>query len=359
MKNNIEITAVGDITFSRDIEKYIQKNNNDYTYPLSYVKSYFKNSDISIANLETSLSNKNFINCKSKKFYFKSKPAAIEGIVNSGIDIVNLANNHTTDTGIEGLNNTVNILNKNKISIIGTESQKYIIKTINNIKIGFIGLSNKFYSKNLKNLNVLEKKYILNYKNKQLIQKLRKKVDILIVSIHWGNEYEKEIELQKKLAFQMISLGVNLILGNHPHVIQKMDYIKTKMYSGYVFYSLGNFLFDSHKNKKGVRNTFILKINIDKNKKMKFSYLPCIIYPNLGYAPLPSVKKFQNMYPKFSTKKAEDLYKYIKCSRTASCKNIENFNLKNKKKNKSKKKKICIIVIVIIIMLIILFNIKI
>ena len=111
-----------------------------------------------------------------------------------------------------------------------------------------------------------------------------------------------------------------------------MEIIKVKDHNnernGYVFYSIGNFLFDSHVKHSGVRNTFILKIEIDKNKKYDFSYLPCVIRPTLGYAPIPSTTKYQKIFPKKNTKYADNLYKYIECAKNASC-NIETFNTKN------------------------------
>jgi len=112
---------------------------------------------------------------------------------------------------------------------------------------------------------------------------------------------------------------------------------------GYVFYSLGNFVFDSHVKNRGVRDSFILKIIIDtkilkdiinkkKNKHIKkhfikFEYLPCVIYPNKGFSPIPSQTSYQTMYPKLYTKKGKYLKKYIKCAKTASCK--ENFKNNN------------------------------
>lgn len=329
MNDIVNITAVGDISFSRDIEKYIKKNNYSYNYPLSYVKKYFKHSDLTIANLENPITDNPFI-C-SKKICLKSDPKCIKAIVDSDINLVNLANNHINDCGIKGLNDTLNILEQNNILTIGTESKPYIIKTLKNIRLGFIGISNKFYPKDslyAKNVNSLNKKYILNKYNENIIKKLRKKVDILIVSIHWGQEYHKDYNIyQKNLSYNMIEKGVDIILGHHPHVIQSMEYIKTKNNVGVVFYSLGNFLFDSHKQKKGVRNTYILNIEINiYSKKIKFSYLPCIIYPNKGYSPIPLNDNFDKMYPKFSSTLGEKLYKYTKCSKNASCNTcIENF----------------------------------
>ena len=67
-----------------------------------------------------------------------------------------------------------------------------------------------------------------------------------------------------------------------------------------------------------------MKIEIDKYKKFYFSYLPCIIHPEIGYVPVPTRIEYQKVLPKKTTNDAENLYKYIECSRKASCKIYEN-----------------------------------
>ena len=168
------------------------------------------------------------------------------------------------------------------------------------------------------------------------IKKLKTKVDIIILSIHWGNEYKfNRNQNQYELSKLFVKNGVDIILGHHPHVLQDMEIINiksnNKIKKGYVFYSLGNFLFDSHVKKKGVRDTFILKIEIDKYKKFYFSYLPCIIHPEIGYVPVPTRIEYQKVLPKKTTNDAENLYKYIECSRKTACKIYENLYKKEKK----------------------------
>jgi poly-gamma-glutamate capsule biosynthesis protein CapA/YwtB (metallophosphatase superfamily) len=326
MSNNIKIIAVGDISFTRDISKYVmEKKNGDYKYPLSYVKKYLKDSDISIANLETTITNKK--KCKKSSLNFKSLPKCLDGLLDAGINLVNLANNHMNDYLSSGLHDTINILKKNNINIIGVKNFIHHIYKIKNLSIGFLGVCRKFIKIKNSNINIIDNNFdlILNQ-----IRSLKKKADIIILSIHWGTEYEfKRNKNQYELSKMFIKNGVDIILGHHPHVIQDMAIIKiksnNKIKKGYVFYSLGNFMFDSHKKKDGVRNTFILKIEIDKYKNIKFNYLPCIIYPQLGFVPVPCLKEFRKEFPMKSTKEANDLSKYI-----------EYFTIKSLKKNNIK-----------------------
>lgn len=333
MKDKFTILAVGDISFSRDIGKYINlKKKGDYRYPLSFVKKYLKESDITIANLETTIT-KRIKHYPDSKINFKSDPRCVDGIVDSGINLINLANNHMNDYNQYGIDDTIKNLKNTNIDYIGLKNNLYHIVKFNNLKIGFIGVSQTF--KKILNTSICcldDKSKILND-----IKNLKNKVDIIILSIHWGEEYKFiRSELQLNLSKEFIKNGVDIILGHHPHVLQDMEVINTVSNgikrTGYVFNSLGNFLFDSHKERNGVRNTLILKIEIYKNKKVSFKYLPCIIHPELGFIPIPKSNSYQIIFPKKSTKEANQLRRYINCASNASCL-IENFN-NNKNYNK-------------------------
>ena len=335
MKEKFTILAVGDISFSRDIKKYVKlKKKGDYRYPLSYVKNYLKNSDITIANLETTITER-INNYPNSKINFKSDPRCIDGIIDSGINLLNLANNHMNDYNYSGLNDTIKNLKSKNLNFIGLKNKLYHIEKFNNFKIGFLGVSRKFVKILNSNINCLDNKD----KIIQDIKNLKKQVDIIILSIHWGTEYKFiRSELQLNLSKELIKNGVDIILGHHPHVLQNMETINTisngTQKTGYVFNSLGNFLFDSHVNRNGVRNSMILKIEICKNKKISFGYLPCIIHPELGFIPIPKTKTYQTIFPKKSTKEANDLFRYVKCVSNLSCL-IEGFN-NNKKNNINK-----------------------
>jgi len=318
MNNNIIITAIGDINLSRDIKKYIKKcKKSKYKNIFKYVKKYIQNSDISIGNLESIISDNNNDNIyKNGGPSFRAENKSIEALNFSGLNTINISNNHSNDYGEIGINDTINILEKNNFNIVGKKNKPYKIYNINGYKIIILGLSQLF--NRLKNNDYI---YVYNKSTKDLIKNLKNMCDLLIVTIHWGSEYIfSNNKKQKNIAITMIQNGVDIIIGHHPHVIQNMEKINVNNKIGYVFYSLGNFVFDSHYNKSGVRNTMILKIIIDKNtKKYFFEYLPCIIYPQLGFIPKPSTNFFIKQFPAKSTKKADNLFnevfKYLKCKK--------------------------------------------
>lgn len=333
MKNNIVITAVGDIQLSRDIKKYITKcKHDDYSNIFKYVKKYIENSHISIANLESPISNrknlkKNFMKGSPN---FLAKEKVIDALNNSGLNTLTIANNHSNDYGNIVIKDTIKILNKNKFNVLSIKEKPYKLFNINGYKIIIIGMTRSFYKLELNPVDV----YIYNETTPKLLKYLKEKCDLLIVTIHWGGEYHlNNSKKQKEMATEMIKNGVDIIIGHHPHVIQNMEKININNNCGYVFYSIGHFVFDSHYNKKGVRDTMILKIIIDKNTKTyNFQYLPCIIYPQIGFIPKPRTNNFIKQYPCSYTKKGSVLYdnvfKYLNCKNTISGGNYS-INLKN------------------------------
>lgn len=308
--SKIIITAVGDISLSRDIKQYItQCKKNNYEKIFKYVRKYIENSDISIGNLESVISDNTNSNLYKKGGpSFRASNKSIEALNNSGLTTLNIANNHSNDYGSIGILDTINILSEYNYNIVGKKDIPYEIYNINNYKIIVIGICSKF--KRLENNKYV---YVYNSKTAELISKLKEQCNLLIVTIHWGTEYKlSNNSYQKEIGHILVKSGADIILGHHPHVMQNMERVKLKKRTGFIFYSLGNFVFDSHYKKSGVRNTFIVKIIINpNNNNVKFEYLPCIIYPKLGFIPKPIKKTFQNNFPKKHTIYADNLYKNV------------------------------------------------
>ena len=320
IQNKIIITAVGDIQLSRDVKKYINKcEKNDYSNIFKYVKKYIENSHISMGNLESPISNTHNLqkNVMRGTPNFLANEKSIEALNNSGLNTLTIANNHSNDYGNIAIKDTIKILNNNKFNVLSIKEKPYKLFNINGYKIIIIGMTKSFYKLEKNPIDI----YIYNKNTLKLLKNLKTKCDLLIVTIHWGVEYKfNNNQIQKKMATKMIENGVDIIIGHHPHVIQNMEKININNRYGYVFYSLGNFVFDSHAHymKKGVRDTMILKIIIDKNTKTyNFEYLPCIIYPQLGFIPKPKRENFIKKYPNSYTKEGNDLYnnifKYLDC----------------------------------------------
>jgi poly-gamma-glutamate synthesis protein (capsule biosynthesis protein) len=148
-----------------------------------------------------------------------------EALIYAGVDVANLANNHTMDYGVEGLRATQSILDKSGIEATGVGELTQI--KVGETNFGFLGF-------NFVSNGPSEEDY-------QLIRESNTMVDVLIVGVHWGLEYVSEASyIQRETAKLLVEAGADVVAGHHPHVVQEREEIGGKP----VFYSLGNLVFD-------------------------------------------------------------------------------------------------------------------
>jgi len=227
--------------------------NGVYNYIPIYaeIKSIVENADIAFINQETVMAGANY--GYSGYPAFNSPQALGRDIAAIGFDIINLANNHAMDMGAAGLYATLDFLNTIEgITVIGARrsGESARIVTRNNISFGFLSYTYGLNGIALPRDNPNLVSMIDRNKMAQEISALRPLCDFLIVSMHWGPEYVLEpARSQVDLALFLAEQNVDLIIGHHPHVLQKVDTInlpdgrKTVCY-----YSLGNFV--SHQNER-------------------------------------------------------------------------------------------------------------
>ncbi len=221
-KKPIKILLTGDIMVGRSVmTKSLAADNPGY--PFEQVSQRLKSADLVFANLETPV----IENCPKHDsgFKFCADPKMLKGLLDSGIDVVNLANNHTLNWGEAGITETEKHLDEAGIAYTGRNN--LIAKEVNGTKFGFLGFD-----------------YVATHPKQRdldLITESKQKVDILIVAIHWGVEYtDKPNTFQKTVAKSILEAGADVISGTHPHWVQPQETVDGKP----VFYSLGNFVFD-------------------------------------------------------------------------------------------------------------------
>jgi len=309
LNKNINMNFVGDVMLGEIFENYkrgvkssiVKKEIN----PFEYCIDEFEKSDLNIANLECVLSN--FSN-REKPFseFLRIPTCFVEIFKKNKINVLNLANNHTLDHGIKAFNEMYNILNNHGIKTFGFSineffQKKALIVTIKGMNIGFLGY-------NLSNISD-DELYKRIFKIIKIIQKERKSIDILVLSLHFGYEYSnipspKFVEICKKL----IKEGTDILYGHHSHQLQGVLKYKGKILAP----SLGNFIFDNKL--KENRFTAILKVTINPTD-LRMNYEISPYYINDDFQP---------------QKKIEYLAKVNKLNRIL--KNIVNSNYKLKKK---------------------------
>lgn len=279
-----------------------QSNTYDFSYIFDDIKYNIQTADIAIGNLETTFAGSS----KGYSSYptFNTPESLAYTLKKVGFDVLSTANNHCYDKGYSGIESTINYLDDADISHTGTfkseeEQNKILVKNVKGIQIAFLSFT---YGTN--GITVpSDKSYSVNLIDKDLIKKqldLAKKQnpDMICVSMHWGIEYQTTPNSeQKDLADFLFKNGADIIIGNHPHVLQNFEKREITLddgtsKDGLVIYSLGNLLADQ--NKKYTRDSAIMNVSVtkDENGKIKINtvkYTPIYIYKDTS----KSTQKFK------------------------------------------------------------------
>lgn len=241
--NEIKMIAVGDIMLSRAVERKMIEYN-DYKYPFLKIAERINKADIVFGNLETTIISGRVI--RDNEMIFRADSKSVEGLKLAGFNILSIANNHIMNFGKSGLESTIKNLDENNISHIGAgigkeEIYKSVIKDIKGTKFAFLGFTYNSDQRRSSNGAVYGVANMEIKKMKESVEKAKLENDIVIVSMHAGTEYKTSSSLfQENFARSAIDAGANLVIGGHPHVVQNVEKYK----EGYIFYSLGNFVFD-------------------------------------------------------------------------------------------------------------------
>ena len=293
---NFTMTAIGD-TLCHNTQYWDAYNSSTKQYDFSYVyddiKVYTSSADITIGSLETTFAGED--RGYSNYPVFNSPDSLATGLKDIGVDVISLAGNHALDYGYSGICRTIDVLDNVGISHLGTyksaeDQNKILIKDVKGVKIAFIN-----YTYGTNGIPVpSDKPYCLNLIDKDLISKQIKQakeqnVDMIVACMHWGTEYKTSAnDEQKELADFLFKSGVDIILGNHPHVLEPMEKKTITLDDGstkdvFVVYALGNFTADQRT--EITRDSAILNLDITKDSDGKIlinkvSYVPIYMYKN-------------------------------------------------------------------------------
>ena len=291
LKYSISLVMVGDALIHDKIyneAKMLGNGNYDFKPMLSLIKPITSQYDLAYYNQETILGGSEI--SVSSYPSFNSPYEVGDAFIDAGFNLVSLATNHTIDRGEKAVLNSRNYWNsKENVLAVGSysnfdEKNQIQIKEANNITYTMLN-----YTYGTNGIKVPSgKEYLVNvwpvtttnpsndpkyqaYKEqiKKDIEAVRDKIDVLMVAMHWGIEYQTSPNnYQKDMAQYLSSLGVDIIIGTHPHVIQPIEWIDNTL----VIYSLGNFI-SAHEvinigNRIGLMSSVIITKEIDKNNSI-------------------------------------------------------------------------------------------
>ena len=297
---NFNLVATGDI-LCHNTQYFDAYDSSTGTYDFNYVfddvVKYIEPADIAISSLETSFAGSDVGYSNYPRF--NSPDSLITAIKNIGVDVISTAGNHCLDYGFSGLSRTIDVLDSNGLSHLGTyksqeEQSKILYKDIDGVKIAFLN-----YTYGTNGIPVPSgKDFCVNLIDKDLMSyqiNLAKdeNADVIIACMHWGTEYSTvQNSEQEELADFLFKSGVDIIIGNHPHVAEPMEKRSVTLEDGtvkdcFVIYALGNFTADQ--NYANTRSSVILNLDLtfedDVLNINSATYTPIYIYenPNVRY----------------------------------------------------------------------------
>ena len=237
---------VGDIMLTRGVESSVEKNfGGDYNKLFDNLVE-FRNADILFGNLEGDVSDVG--NNVGSKYSFRMNPAVLPALKNAGFSVVSFSNNHVGDWNMDAFKDTLSRLSSANILKTGAgmnkeDSETPAIIEKNGVRFGFISFSDvgpDWLEAKTNNPGIL----LASDPNfETIIQNAKTKCDVLIVSFHFGVEYElTHNNRQESLAHSAIDNGADMVVGGHPHVMEDIEEYKGKT----IVYSLGNFIFDQY-----------------------------------------------------------------------------------------------------------------
>jgi len=277
-KKDFSILFAGDMMFDRHVRTIMQKQGADFVF--QGIVPLVSPVDTVVANLEGPITQNASISQASKigehaNFYFTFDPAITPLLSKYHFFVLNIGNNHILNFGDEGLGSTKTNLASQNISYFGSPDgdNTSIVKEIGGTKIAFVSYNQ--FSK------------VTAQKTLEDLQNVFSQADFTVVYTHWGKEYETVPQKnQTDLAHNFVDSGADVVIGSHPHVVQSVEKYKDK----YIFYSLGNFIFDQYFQKETMEGLAVKVECQPASGLLRYSLIPVQIANNGQTTPMNSEK---------------------------------------------------------------------
>lgn len=275
----VTFAFAGDILFDESytiMYQYVARGGSVEDTFLAGLLEQMRAADVFLINNEFAFSERG-TPTEGKTFTFRANPKHVNVFKEMGVDMVSLANNHAYDYGNDALLDTFDVLDGAEIPYVGAgrnldEAMQPVYVIANGMKIAVVSATQIERNGNPDTkeatatsagvLRCLDPSALL-----RVIEEAEKNSDFVILYIHWGTESQEEIDwLQQDQSAVYAKAGVDLIIGDHPHCLQKIDVVENVP----VVYSLGNFWFNSK-----AQNTCLIEVTFDREGIESMRFLPC------------------------------------------------------------------------------------
>lgn len=249
--HTVTLALLGDLMVGRDVHPTAAS--------LAYLTPSLKAADLSLANLESPLTPSPAHTTVESVYDLCASASQAALFPIWGLDMLTLANNHSLDCGEDGVGDTIRAVSGAGLVPVGPGAIP-VYREVNGLKLAFLAFDDV--------LSAIDKAVA-----SQLIREARASGAVVIVAVHWGAEYQHgPTDRQEYLARQFSGAGAALIVGTHPHVLQRAEWIRSFTTAGVqpglplgtlVLYSLGNALFDQH-GLAGTRQSALVMVTLDE-----------------------------------------------------------------------------------------------
>ncbi len=278
VESTASVGVTGDMLLHKPlINSAATADGYDFSEMFSYVREYYQSYDCMIANLETTLGGREAGPYQGYP-HFNCPDAIVDGLLDAGVDMLLTANNHSFDTGYNGMMRTVQVLQQKGMAYLGTrateEDDFYVVRQINGIRIGMVCYTyetdcpyegqkalnciylGKTASKMVNSFHYGKLDRFCANVASTLLKMKEQGADFTMVFLHWGDEYSlKPNTQQQRMAQMLCELGVDVIVGGHPHVVQPFDVLTSALgHKTYCIYSVGNALSNQRAETLSTRN---------------------------------------------------------------------------------------------------------
>ena len=274
----VTIAAVGDVMLGRNLVGWMEQYGA--FYPFERVAHLLRDADLTVANLEVALTERGV--AADKAYIFRTPPRFVGGLVEAGIDLVSLGNNHVADFGREGIEDTLAALDEAGIRYAGAglddaAAHRPAIVEVEGLRIAFLSytdiVQNTFSGPDTPGVALATREGIAAD-----VRAARQQADVVVVLLHSGLEYTRAPEPgQQGLARAAIDAGALLVLGHHPHVLQGWE----RYGGGVIVYSLGNFVFDLEHDPRNLEarafDTVVLYVTLTADEVLEVRPEPVVI----------------------------------------------------------------------------------
>ncbi|MHB1653815.1 MAG: CapA family protein [Desulfitobacteriaceae bacterium] len=297
-RETITLMAAGDILMHNTEIWSGQQSDGSYKFDFfSSVERLIKAGDYASTNFEAPMAGPE--SGYTGYPVFNSPDAMADTLKNAGFNLVITANNHIMDRGVGGALRTLDVLKKAGLDTTGVYSSPeaqniLLLKEIRGVRVGYLA-----YTYGTNGIPVpKDRPYLVNLLDKEKVLKdiasSKSKVDILVLVLHWGEEYNTNAtQEQRSLAREFMEAGADVILGSHPHVIEPMEALNIDGKNKFVIYSMGNFIGDQNGLERN--SGIVLKLQFTKDFNSNQTTIDSVSYiPTFSYSYMKNgVKKFR------------------------------------------------------------------